>query len=436
MVFLAARALTSGRYCALTSPGCPAITMVAPVWPALLTPLALFCERPGPFQAAAGLLLALTPVAVWAWLRRRADETMALLGAALFASCPLVLAQSGVLMTEVPFTTLLLAGLWSAESGRAAATGALGAALVLTRAAGLAVLPGLAAPFVGRKKIAPPAVVVLPAALAFAAWTLWCRARSGGLGKLSIAAATYAGAGWSGPLRAAARNAYWYASEWGGCFLPPRLVDGPAAAALGAALGATAAWGLMRSLRRRRDDPAAWALAGSVLLLAFWGWQYERYLLPLIPLSVWALAQGLGRAAKPALAVLLALQLGAQTLPRLGRPGPWDRPELSRTYAWLAARPGPALLSSTQPLRDSWHAGMAGASLPDSATAAALASALKARRVNFVLRADGQDYGLSNDPNAAPRRRVEALYGFLDDERFFLKLHEEPAERAALYAPR
>ncbi len=436
MVFLAARALTLGRYCALTSPGCPAITMVSPLWPALLAPLAAFCERPGPFQAAAALLLALTPVAVWAWLRRRTDETTALLGAALFASCPLVLAQSGVLMTEVPFTGIFFVALVASEDARASMTGVFAAALVLTRSAGLAVVPGLAAPFAGRKRWGPTTVVVLPAAFAFTAWTLWCRARTGTLGKLSIAAATYSGAGWSAPLRAVARNARWYASEWGGCFLTPRLVDSGFSIALGAALGAASAYGLFRALRKRRDDPAACSLIGSVLVLAAWGWQYERYLLPLIPLLVWTLALGLGRWAKPALWTLLALQLGAQTLPRLGRPGPWAEPELSRTYAWLAEQPTPALLASTQPLRDSWHAGMAGTSLPDSATAAEFADALKAGHVSFVLRVDGQDYGLSSDAKAPLRLRVETLYGFLDDGRFFRKLHDDAAEHAAVYAPR
>lgn len=436
MVFLAARALTLGRYCALTSPGCPAITMVSPLWPALLAPLAAFCERTGPFQAAAALLLALTPVAVWAWLRRRSDETTALLGAALFASCPLVLSQSGVLMTEVPFIALSLAALAASEESRAPLTGALGAALVLTRSAGLAMLPGLAAPFFARRRWGPAAVVVLPGAFAFAAWTLWCRARTGSLGKLSIAAATYSGAGVSAPLRALARNARWYASEIGGCFLPARLADGPMATLLGLALGAAAAYGLVRALRKRRDDPAAWSLLGSAALLSLWGWQYERYLLPLIPLAIWALAQGLGRWAKPALWTLLAVQLGAQTLPRLGHPGPWTEPELARTYSWLSARPSPALLASTQPLRDSWYAGMAGTSLPDSATAADLATALKSGRVSFIVRVDGQDYGLNGDPAAPLRRRVETLYGFLDDERYFRKLHAEPAERATVYAPR
>ena len=68
MYLIGARALAMGRYCLLTSPGCPPLTMINPAWPALLAPLAWLTERVGPFQAASALVLALVPVALWAWL--------------------------------------------------------------------------------------------------------------------------------------------------------------------------------------------------------------------------------------------------------------------------------------------------------------------------------------------------------------------------------
>lgn len=436
MYYLGARALASGRYCVLTAPGCPPLAMINPAWPALLAPLALLTGREGAFQAASALLLALTPALAWLWLRRRADETTALLGAALTASCPLALAQSGVVMSEVPYTLLLLGGLLAADAGAAGAGGALSAALLMTRTAGLAAVPGLLAPFLRRRRPAELAAAVLPPALAFAAWSAWSVRAAGAVGKFDLLPATYGGGRWTRLLGVAAVNARWYAAEWGACFLPARAADGALAPALGAALALAAAYGTWRALRRRADDPAAWTLLGSVALLGAWGWQYERYLVPLLPLLAWALASACGRAAPRVLGALLVLQLGFQVLPRLGRPSPWSEPDLARSYAWLAARPKPALLSSFQPVRDGWLSGLPQTALPDAPDGPAFAAALKTMRVTHVLRASGADFGLGGDPDSSLRRRVESIGAWLDDPRLFRKVHEEPAERAAVYEPR
>ncbi len=123
-------------------------------------------------------------------------------------------------------------------------------------------------------------------------------------------------------------------------------------------------------------------------------------------------------------------------MPRLGRPSPWAEPELPRTYAWLAARPAPNLLSSTEPVRDGWLSGLPNTPLPSAVRDEDFAPALKAEGVRYVLRADGQDYGPpeSNEASAL-RREVERAYRRLDDPRFFRKVHEEPGERAAVYEP-
>lgn len=435
LYYLGARALASGRYCVLTAPGCPPLAMVNPAWPALLAPLALLGESPAPLQALSALLLALTPAVLWLWLRRRTDEATALLGAALFASCPLALAQAGVVMSEVPYTLLLLGGLLAADAGKAGAAGAASAALLMTRTAGLAAVPGLLAPF-RRRRPAALAAAVLPPVLAFAAWSAWSVRAAGAVGKFDLLPATYGGGRWFRSAAVAAANARWYAAGWGGCFLPARASDGPLPVLLGAALAAAAAAGVRRALRRRRDDPAAWALLGSAALLLVWGWQYERYLIPLLPLLVWALAEGLGRRARPALGALLALQLAFQVAPRLGRPSPWAAPELARTYAWLAARPRPALLTSAQPVRDGWLSGLPQTALPVAPDAAAFAAALKRMRVSLVLRADGQDYGLAADPQSSLRGSVESAFSALDDARLFRVVHAEPSERARVYEPR
>jgi hypothetical protein len=436
LYFIGARALASGRYCLLTSPGCPPRTMINPAWPALLAPLFLLTERPGPFQAFSALLLAAVPVALWAWLRRRADETTALLAAALFAAGPLVLSQSGVVMSEAPYVLLFLAMLALVEDRRPSAAGASGAALLMTRTAGLAVMPALLLPFARARRWKDLARAAAAPVLVSALWSAWSWSKGRTVGKFDLLPATYGAGGWAKPFSVAAANARFYLAEWGGCFLPPAWTGGALAAALGAALAAAAGWGLVRALRRRADDPAAWSLLGTAALLLVWGWQYERYMIPLLPLLLWALAACLGRAAKPALAALLVLQLGAQTLPRLGRPSPWSRPELERTYAWLAARPAPNLLSSAEPVRDGWLSGLPSAPLPAAARDEDFAAALKAAGVRYVLSVEGQDYGLENDASSALRREVERIGRRLEDPSRFRKVHEEQDEKAAVYEPR
>ena len=159
-------------------------------------------------------------------------------------------------------------------------------------------------------------------------------------------------------------------------------------------------------------------------------------MVPVLPLLLWALSVSLGRAARPALAVLLVLQLAAQTLPRLGKTSPWAEPELKDTYAWLAARPRPALLSSALFVRDGWHCGLPSLPLPEEPTAEAFASGLKTRRVSFVLRADALDIGLSADPTSSLRRHLERVGAHLSDPRLFRKVYENAREKTAVYEPR
>ncbi|UPT75233.1 MAG: hypothetical protein M0D55_05890 [Elusimicrobiota bacterium] len=432
LYLVGARALAMGRYCLLTDPACPPLTMINPLWPALLAPLSWITESVGLFQAASALLLALAPAGVWLWLRRRLGETEALLGAALFASSPLVLAQAGVVMSEIPYTLALLGLLLAADAGNALPAGLSAAALLLTRTAGIAALPALAFARKGKDR----ARAWLPPLLAFAGWSAYSYSRSRTVEKLDMLGLTYGDRAAAKLASVAASNAAYYARGVGACFLPPSLAEGPAALALGAALLLGAAWGGLSALRRRRDDPAALALAGSAALLAVWGWQYERYLLPLLPLLYWALASALGARAPRALAALLVLQLGFQVAPRIGRPSPWAEPELARTYAWLAARPAGSLLTSAHNVRDGWLSGLPSRPLPLVEDDAEFAAALKRAKITLIVRADGLDYGLLADPDAGPVRELARINRRLEDPRFFRKVHEEPSERATVYEPR
>lgn len=431
LYLIGARALAMGRYCLLTDPACPPLTMINPLWPALLAPLAPLTDKTGPFQAVSALVLAAVPLALWAWLRRRTSETNALLAAGLFASSPHVLAQSGAVMSEAPFTLALLAMLAAAEAGKALPAGLAAAALLLTRTAGVAALPALA-PFLKRRD----ARAFLPPLLGFGAWSLWSWRASGAVDKFSMFSHTY-GENWLVKLlRVALSNTRFYATELGGCFVPPRFAASPLALILGLALFAAALRGLVLALRRRTDEPAALALAGTAAMLAVWGWQYDRYLLPLLPLLLWALTEGLGRRAERVLAALLVLQLGFQTLPRLGRPGPHAEPQLAETYSYLSALHAPQLLVSAEPVRDGWLAGLPSRPFPVTGTDEEFAAVLKTWRVTAVLRVEGQDYGLEADASAAPRRHLEEIYRRLENPKLFRKLHEVPAERATVYAPR
>jgi len=432
----AAKALLTGRYCLFTTPGCPALTDITPGWPALLAPLALFTERPALFQALAALLLAACPAALWAWLRRRAPEDTALLAAALFAASPLVLSQSGTLMPEVPYLLVFLATLAAVEDGRAGAVGTLAALLLQIRPAGLSALPAMILPPLRARRWRQTALAAGPALLGAAAWSAWSWSKISAVVEVGEFDVSYRGQVWSKPFRNALANADFYLSSWGGSHLPPRWADQPIALALGAALVVVAAWGLLRALRRRLDDPAAWALLGGAFMHAVWAWQYERYMITLLPLLLWAAAEGLGRFAKPVFLVLLLMTLGAQTVPRLGQPSPWAEPELARTYAWLKSQPGPGVLVSALYARDGYFSQRPSAPLPDREKAEAFCAGLKKYRARWVLRQDGLDVGLTEPRIARLQSRLDRAFGHLADTRLFRKVYANPAERSAVYEPR
>jgi hypothetical protein len=167
-----------------------------------------------------------------------------------------------------------------------------------------------------------------------------------------------------------------------------------------------------------------------------WGWQYERYLIPVLPLLLWSLASALGRWAKVILSIMLILQMCLQVIPRLGHPSPWAKPATNQTYDWLSQRPTPAILASAQPVRDGWYARMPSIGLPLAQNPREFARVLSMRRTNYILRIGGQDYGLDSDPEATIRQDLERAYHYLEDETYFRKVFINASEQTIVYEPR
>lgn len=431
---IAAHALPSGRYELMTSVGHPALTSTAPGWPAMMAPLALLGAPAGAFQAFAALLLAFAPWLLYYWLERRVGEKEALLSALLFAASPVALSQAGTTMPEAAYVLLFLGALLAAETGRALAAGGLGAWLVLVRPAGLSALPALASQALKKRRLSDAAKALVPPALAAAAWSAWSMKRSGSVQEASELALAYGHAS-TNPFTTAGRNLAYLAQTLGGSYLPPRAADSLLASLLGAVLVGFALRGLWKALKKDWSDAAAVSLLGALGMHALWTWHYERYLIPLLPLLLWALVLGLGRAAPRVLTALLAAGVGFQVLPRLGKPAPWGEPELAATYRRIAALPDEGALASAMPVRDGWWTGRPCAPLPDDAEAATFAKRLKGMHVRYVLRQDGLDFGLTAGDDAPLARLLSRAFSQLDDPKYFRVVFEEQGERARVYEP-
>ncbi len=441
LYLVAARSLSSGLGMRLlTCPGAPRMTMINPVFPLLLAPLVhLFGDRFGVCQAFSALLLACVPLAVWAWLRRRCGDVVAAFCAAAFAASPLVLSQSGTVMSEPLFTLLAVAALACLDrptigARRCGTAGALLLALTQTRLAGLPVAAAAAARPLREGRWRRAALVAGPALAGLAVWAAWSHAASGGtLQKLDELSRSYAGSSWRRLPLVAADNARFYLSALGGCALPARWAGTRASLAAGAAWAAASSWGGLRLLRKRPLDPAVLALGGTAAMHLVWPWQYDRYLIMPLPLLLWTAAEGLGRAAVPALALLLAGQLIFQA-PAWLRGTSWRRPELPQTYAWLRDHAKPTeVLASALYLRDGFYAGTPSAPLADASDPAGLSRALKAEGARWVLEQRGLDLGLTLAPSSAIEGRLSRISAQLGDRRYFEPAYRNDREQSLVY---
>lgn len=429
-----ARSLLEGRFELLTVPGHPPLYMINPGFPLLLAPLALAAgERWEYYQAFCALLLAAAPWLVWAWLRRRMSAPNALLAAALFGLSPVVLSQSGTVMSEGPYLLATLGLLFALEAKKPWGAAAFLLAATQMRTAALSLLPGAIARPLAQKRWAAALRVALPALAGLALWSLWSRRAAGSVQKLQELGVSYAGRAGRIP-EVVFDNARYYLSSWGSGFLPRGLAEGMPALLLGCLLFALCLRGGRRLWKRDSAEPALWMLAGTAGLHAVWPWQYERYLIMPLPFLLWCLAEGLGRAATPALAALLAAQTLCQSTPFLGSRRAWSQPELSGTYEWLRTRtPAPAILASALYVRDGFYAARPALPLPDVSEPAEFFGVLKHWRVRYVLRQEGLDVGLSVRPTATIQSVLDRAGENLRREEYFRLVYENPSEHSLVY---
>jgi hypothetical protein len=405
LYIIGSQSLAHGSYRLFTCVGQPPMVAVVPGFSILLLPVTWLCgDSYGAYQAFCALVLAGLPWLLWWWLRQRLGELESVLVALLFATSPLVLCQSGTVMSEGSYTALAVLFLAAVETRRAPAAGALLLALTQLRLAGLSLLPA-ALSRLGRGKDRRAACWTLaPAALAALLWYAWSRCASRGAGEFHALEllVSYQGRHRIHFLAVALDNGRYYLTGWGASFLPPAWSGGGWLA--GAALAALA----LRGARRVWPDQRA---RSAVLMLA-----------------------GAGGRAKALLGLLLALQLSFHTRLWVVGVEHWRRPELSRTYAWLTSHSGAAdAITSALNVRDGFLCARPSLALPDAQDPDGFAAALRRYRVSRVLWQDGLDVGLSLQSTAAVARKLERIRGFLADGRRFRLVHDEPEERARIY---
>lgn len=435
LYIIGSQSLTQGGYRLFTGIGQPPMVAVVPGLSILLLPVTWLCGGSlAAYQVFCALVMAGLPWLLWWWLRRRLGEAESALTALVFATSPLVLCQSGTVMSEAPYTVLAVLFLSALETSRWPAAGLLLMGLSQLRLAGLSLLPAALYQAWSKGGWRARSWSLAPAGAAALLWYSWSHAVSKGAGEFHQAELldSYAGGRSWRPLAVAFDNARFYLAEWGSCFLHPSW--GGAGVFVGAVLAAFALRGAWRVWPEERARPALLMLAGAAAMHAFWPWQYDRYLIPLLPWLLWLLAAGAAGKARWLLAALIVLQLGFHSHRWVLGSHSWRVPELGRTYDWLRSRTGPAdAITSALPVRDGFLCARPSLPLPQTVDAQVFADELRRYRVRRVLWQEGLDVGLSLPQDAAVTRRLRSVRAILDDSRRFRLVHEETAEKARVY---
>jgi hypothetical protein len=279
----------------------PPQTKYPPLYPALLALVWRFGRAfPGNLPAATALQWSFTPfyfVLAWLWFRRCGFGDWLSWALTLpIAAAPMTTLFAVSLMTELPFTAVLLAVMLLMEgrefsSRRALVAGVLGAAAFLIRTNAIVLVAGVPLLLVLRRRYRQAAAFAAPMLAAVIAWQTWCatrtfRARDDITAYYTSYAAFYARTfSWTDLPHRLWTNADAIIESLA------RLVlfhsgDEPWLRALSWVIAAAAAAGVVTLFRRGiRYYPLFAALFVLVLLL----WQYppdQRFVYPLFPLFV------------------------------------------------------------------------------------------------------------------------------------------------------
>jgi hypothetical protein len=304
--WISAQSLADGQgYTIAHLPTRPPQTKYPPLYPALLSLIWRFGGPfPGNLPAATALQWSFTPlyfVLAWAWFRRCGFRTWPSWALTLLvAAAPVTTLFAVSLMTELPFTAVLLALILLVEgrefsSRRAFLAGLLGAAAFLIRSNAMVLAAGVPLLLALRRRYRQALAFLAPMLAAVAGWQTWCATRA--FHPQDVITAYYTS------------YAAFYARTFCWADLPhrvwtnadaiieslARLVlfhsgEEPWLRALSWVITAAATAGIVTLFRRGlRYYPVFAALLVAVLLL----WQYppdQRFVYPLFPLYLAGLA--------------------------------------------------------------------------------------------------------------------------------------------------
>lgn len=411
-------ALRSGEgYRDLYLPGTPLHAKYPPFLPLLLAGIGWL----GGVGVAKVAMLLITSTAVWVTARlgkRWVGDGAALMAAGVLAVNPTLLEYGHYVLSEAPFTLLVVLALWlSLHDDRKGATLAMVAAVAAfaTRTAGMAVLVALPLTWFlnGRRRRAVWGGAT--AAGTMGGWALyqrWAAAdQPGYLAELLLVDPYTPSAGTvglAGLVARTAENCWAYVSR-----VLPETVLGPAGGGdgfrtvLGLAIAAAALAGWAIRSRPRVGTPELFALLYAGLIAAWPSvWTDRRFLLPLMPVilllsltALWKLPANRGRWARwaaPAVIGLFGLVWTAETVPdrlacaasyRAGRP--CDPPANASLYdaaRWAHENTPPdAIVANRKPRLFFWYARRRGDLYPFSADPGAVMAGLDAMGADFVL---------------------------------------------------